>query len=306
MILHAHYMQYYMIHYMAITSDYMLRLAGHCLPGPALPAVPPFVPRPVPQRPAVPAVVYEDPLQRILLTSKAIRQGHQALQRHMSALEDLDLDMPVMDHDGGDLRPVQALSSRYRQNLLKAAQEFPRTVAEFFCAWSGADISAAKGNTFLGMARNPKFSPHDLAEFTCVQTMESRIMKFLFPEGHKTKDLTRRRDGKKLILHYVPYIEIARRQLRNEMFAGKMYHNFQVQWSTRRLGVRAIGRANSGTLFQAAQIRATHLAQGSGLGKDGVETRVAGLLTVSDATYGEKNMPWHGSYGKITTHVVTW
>ena len=194
MILHAHYMQYYMIHYMAITSDYMLRLAGHCLPGPALPAVPPFVPRPVPQRPAVPAVVYEDPLQRILLTSKAIRQGHQALQRHMSALEDLDLDMPVMDHDGGDLRPVQALSSRYRQNLLKAAQEFPRTVAEFFCAWSGADISAAKGNTFLGMARNPKFSPHDLAEFTFVQTMESRIMKFLFPEGHKTKDLTRRRD----------------------------------------------------------------------------------------------------------------
>ncbi len=65
-----------------------------------------------------------------------------------------------------------------------------------------------------------------------------------------------------------------------------------------RLGVRAIGRANSGTLFQGAQIRANHLAHGSGLGKEGVETRVAGLLTASDATYGEKNMPWHGSYGK--------
>ncbi len=99
----------------------------------------------------------------------------------------------------------------------------------------------------------------------------------------------------------VPNIEIARRQLRNETFAGKTYHNFQVQWSIRRLGVRAIrvgpGRAansGSGTLFQAAQIRANHLrlAQGSGLGKDGVETKVAGILTVSNATYGEKNMHW--------------
>ena len=53
--------------------------------------------------------------------------------------------------------------------------------------------------------------------------------------------------------------------------------------------------------FQAAQIRANLLAQGSGLGIEGVETRVAGLLSVSDATYGEKNMPWHGSYGKCLT-----
>jgi hypothetical protein len=43
-------------------------------------------------------------------------------------------------------------------------------------------------------------------------------------------------------------------------------------------------------------------AQGSGLGKEGVETRVAGLLTASDGTYGEKNMQWHGSYGMDTIH----
>jgi hypothetical protein len=29
--------------------------------------------------------------------------------------------------------------------------------------------------------------------------------------------------------------------MRNAMFAGKMYHNFEMQWSERRLGVRAIG-----------------------------------------------------------------
>ncbi len=73
--------------------------------------------------------------------------------------------------------------------------------------------------------------------------MESRIIKYFFPEGHKTKDLTRQRDGKRLILHYVPYIEIARGQMRNAMFAGKMYHNFEMQWSERRLGVRAIAES---------------------------------------------------------------
>jgi len=229
----------------------------------------------------VPAAIYDDPLHRISLTSKAIRQGPQALHKHLHALEDMDLEMPIIDlvdSDAGNLRPDQSLSSTHKRKLLNAAKEFPRTVAEFFCAWSSADISAAKGNAFLSVASNPKFSPYDLAEFTCVQTMESRIMKFLFPEGHKT--------------------EIVRRQLRNQTFEGKLYQNFQMQWSTRRLGVRAIGRANSGTLFQGAQIRANHLAHGSGLGKEGVETRVAGLLTASDATYGEKNMPWHGSYGK--------
>ena len=30
----------------------------------------------------------------------------------------------------------------------------------------------------------------------------------------------------------------------------------------------------------------------------GCDVRVAGLLTASDATYGLKNMPWHGMYGK--------
>ena len=94
-------------------------------------------------------------------------------------------------------------------------------------------------------------------------------------------------------------VECLRSILRNRSFEGKIYHNYEAQWSTRNLGVRAIGRANSGTTFQGAQIRANHLARGSGLGKEGVETRVAGLLTASDATYGEKNMPWHGSYGKM-------
>jgi hypothetical protein len=49
-------------------------------------------------------------------------------------------------------------------------------------------------------------------------------------------------------------------------------------------------------------LRAYHLAQGSDLGNNGVETKVAGLFTVRDATYGEKNMSCNGSYSKKMTH----
>jgi hypothetical protein len=110
-----------------------LKLAGDGGPlaGPAHTAGPPsiMIPRHVPPQPAVPAAVYDDPLHRISLTSKAIRQGPQALHKHLHALEDMDLEMPVIDPvDAGDLRPDQSLSSRHKQNLLNAAKEFPRTV----------------------------------------------------------------------------------------------------------------------------------------------------------------------------------
>ena len=160
-----------------------------------------FVAGPVPQLPAVQAALHDDPLQRIVMTGAAIRRGPQALLRHMSVLEDMMARaLASMDSDIQDPRPAPQLNSAYRRRLKQAAQEFPRSVAEFYCAYSYADISAAKGNTFLGMAVNQKFSPHDLSEFTSVQTMESKIMKFLFPEGHKIKDLTRQRDGKRMVL----------------------------------------------------------------------------------------------------------
>ncbi len=51
--------------------------------------------------------------------------------------------------------------------------------------------------------------------------------------------------------------------------------------------------------FQIIDSRANHLAQGSNLGNNGVETKVAGLFTVRDASYyRENNMPCHGSYSK--------
>ena len=227
-----------------------------------LPAAP-FVAGPVPQPPAMPAVLHDDPLQRMSLTGSAIKRGTVAFQKHLGALGDM-MERALASSDQDMQCPMQVqLSSAYKRRMGQAASEFPRSVAEFYCAYSYADISGAKGNTFLTLTTNPKFSPYDLSEFTSVQTMESKIMKYLFPEGHKIKNLTRQRDGKQLVLHYIHYIEVVRRLLRNEAFAGKMYHNFEVQWSARRNGVRAIGRSNSGTLFEGAQIRANRLAAGS-------------------------------------------
>ena len=143
-----------------------------------------------------------------MMTGGAIRRGTLALQKHLSALGDMkERALALIDPDiqGPEPAPAPQLNSAYRRRLKQASSEFSRSVAEFYCAFSYADISAAKGNTFLGMAVNPKFSPHDLSEFTSVQSMESKIMKFLFPEGHKTKDLTSRRDGKRLVLHSIPF-----------------------------------------------------------------------------------------------------
>jgi hypothetical protein len=76
-----------------------------------------------------------------------------------------------------------------------------------------------------------------------------------------------------------------------------------------RLGVR--GHSFKARKLEPITLR--RLAIGSDVGKDGLESRVAGqagLLTVSvvlsDATDGEKHMAWHGSHGKSTAHVITW
>ena len=112
-----------------------------------------------------------------MLASGAIKRGPAAFLKHLGALGDMmERSLALIDSDIQGPEPVQQLGSAYRRRMRQAALEFPRSAAEFFCAYSYADISAAKGNTFLQMATNPKFSPHDLSEFTSVQTMESKII----------------------------------------------------------------------------------------------------------------------------------
>ncbi len=57
-------------------------------------------------------------------------------------------------------------------------------------------------------------------------------------------------------------------------------------------------------LFQGEQIRANRLAAGSGLAQPGLKIRVATLVTVSNATYGEKSMHGHGVYRDGKAHIT--
>jgi hypothetical protein len=243
-----------------------------------------------------------DPLFAVLKIFHAIRGGSADLDRQLQQLDALliSASQPPDDMDIGPeiMRIGQHQESNDRRNAVRhkrITELLPRSVAEFYAVYAYTDVSAAKMNTFLSLTSCPQFNPHDLAEFTCVQTMESRIMSTIFPGGHRTKDLTRIKDQKKLVLHYIPYVEASKRMLRNKMLAGHIYTKYEVQMSPRNPANREMGRANSGTWFQAAQIRAQRLVLKAGKGCD---VRVAGLLTASDATYGLKNMPWHGMYGK--------
>ncbi len=135
----------------------------------------------------MPAVLHDDLLQRMLLTGSVIKRGTAVSQKHLGALWDM-MERVLASSDQDMQCPMQVqLSSAYKQRMGQAASEFPRSVAEVLCAYFYADISGAKGNTFLTLTTNPKFSPYDLSEFTSVQTMESKIMKYLFPERHKVE-----------------------------------------------------------------------------------------------------------------------
>ena len=75
---------------------------------------------------------------------------------------------------------------------------------------------------------------------------------------------------------------------------GQTRRRYEEQECPRNPGARGYGRVNSGTWFEAAQMRANRLAAEAGHDS---KCAVAGLVWVSDASFGGKSMPWHGVYG---------
>ena len=71
---------------------------------------------------------------------------------------------------------------------------FPRSMVEFFAAFTFADISMAKANSFLGLVTNKLFRGSDIP-YRSLQTIEDKIKKACFPEGCKVMDITRKKDG---------------------------------------------------------------------------------------------------------------
>ena len=97
-----------------------------------------------------------------------------------------------------------------------------------------------------------------------------------------------------VIIHFIPLVVVAARLLHNKKFLGHQYHGFEIQYSERNPGARAIGRSNSTLWFETAQARAEYLLYARG---DSGPCRVAGLIVCSDGSYGGKHQGWHGVYG---------
>jgi hypothetical protein len=90
-------------------------------------------------------------------------------------------------------------------------------------------------------------------------------VKTIFPDGHRTTDLTRPEDGdQKIIFHCIPFTECVRRQLSRRAFAGHQYLEYEPQKCPRNPGARGFCRVNSGTWFEAAQLRANQLSAAVG------------------------------------------
>ena len=84
---------------------------------------------------------------------------------------------------------MQLLKERFgsRSRLKDIARSFPRSVVEFFAAFTFADISMAKGNSFLGVVSNKLFRGSDIP-YRSLETIEDKIIKTCFPDGCKVMD----------------------------------------------------------------------------------------------------------------------
>jgi len=191
-------------------------------------------------------------------------------------------------------------SSGHDQRMRGGPANFSRSFAEFMAGWLRADISYDKGDRLLEVATNVRFNPEHFPSMS-LRTMEKKLVKTIFPDGHRTADLTRPEDGdQKIIFHYIPFTECVRRQLSRRAFAGHQYLEYEPQKCPRNPGARGFGRVNSGTWFEAAQLRANQLS--AAVGGRGTKCAVAGLVWVSDASFGGKNTTWHGVYGAYKAH----
>ena len=175
----------------------------------------------------------------------------------------------------GPWKNIEVYEGIIGRERMRGPENFSRSFAEFMAGWAHADISYDKGDRLLEPSTNPRFDP---AHFPSMSQHN------LEPE-----------DGnQQIIFHYIPFTECVRRQLSRRAFAGHQYFEYEEKECPRNPGARGYGRVNSGTWFEAAQMWANRLAAEAGHDS---KCAVAGLVWVSDASFGGKSMLWHGVYG---------
>ena len=154
----------------------------------------------------------------------------------LAALPDPRKDFLVCDGGSG------------RAERMRGPANFSRSFAEYMAGWLRADISYDKGDRMLEVATNIRFNPEHFPSMS-LRTMEQKLVKTIFPNGHRTADITRPEDGdQKIIFHYIPFTECVCRQLSRRVFAGHQYLETPGTpgWSMSRRGAQGIqGPADS-------------------------------------------------------------
>jgi hypothetical protein len=98
-------------------------------------------------------------------------------------------------------------------------------------------------------------------------------------------------DGDQVLdFYWIDPIDAAKRFISKPKFAGKLYTKFERQDSVRRPGKRAFGRANSGLVFQSAQLI------------DPFSSPLL-LLFYADKTFSGKHRSHHPIYSKFPTKI---
>jgi len=287
---YVHYMQLHLVTFITflythLLGFYMLFTFLGAVAPPNEPAeqlvLPP--PRPAPQT---------DPS---LLIGKVCAAIHAGPDAYNNAIAQWRARFPAAAFPDRRARRDFELGDASGSQRMRGPANFSRSLAEYMAGWEHADISYEKADRWLGVSANIRFNPEHFPSMS-LRTLERMLVKTIFPDGHSTTDLTRPEDGnQKIIFHYIPFTECVRRQLSRRAFAGRQYFEYEPQKCPRNPDARGYGRVNSGTWFEAAQLRANQLAAAGGHVE---KCAVAGLVWVSDASFGGKNTSWHGVYCK--------
>ena len=128
--------------------------------------------------------------------------------------------------------------------------------------------------------------------YRTLKSMSNSILKNVLPESKpKRVSLHEAMDGDQVLdFYWIDPIDAAKRFISKPKFAGKLYTKFERQDSVRRPGKRAFGRANSGLVFQSAQLI------------DPFSSPLL-LLFYADKTFSGKHRSHHPIYSKFPTKI---
>ena len=134
--------------------------------------------------------------------------------------------------------------------------KFSREATEAFSTYRESGVSERTGDNLLEWASHPKYWGIRLG-LSRIRTLSKQAERAYdaayLPSGVKSADFTKKQDGtQKLIFYYRDLYEAAKELLKNPKFAGKQYHEAEININAE--GLREFSAFNTGRAFEAAQV----------------------------------------------------